>query len=92
MLRQRKVAISDVTQAELIAYDYDRDFLPIVYAHCDYSLAAGKGMETSYNLPALERTLTETFVRGKPYIDIKVQNCFLKSLSFSFNTSVCEKY
>ena len=44
----------------------------MVYAHCNYSLEIGKGTEVSYNLPALERQLIEIFVRGKPYVDIKV--------------------
>ena len=78
--RQSKVSISDVTQAHLVAYDHERDFLPMVYAHCDYSLEIGRGTEVTYNLPGLERQLIETFVRGKPYIDIKVVDASLLRL------------
>ena len=66
------MAVSEVTQAQLVAYDHERDFLPMVYAHCDYSLEIGRGAEVTYNFPGLERQLIETFVRGKPSIDVKV--------------------
>ena len=70
--RQSKVELSEVTQAQLVVYDHERDFLPMVYAHCDYSLEISRGTEVTYNFPGLERQLIETFVRGKPSIDVKV--------------------
>eukprot|EP00794_Sanderia_malayensis_P015622 gene15622-17198_t len=69
----KRVFLQDVTMAHLIAYDHDRDLTPMLYAHCDYSLELGKGTIVDYNFPALERQLVDTFIRGKPLIDIELQ-------------------
>ena len=66
------MSTDDVTSAHLVAYDVERDLMPLVLAHCDYSLAVGQGTEISYNLPALEKQIVDRFVVGRPHIDMKV--------------------
>lgn len=63
--------MEEVTRAHLIAYDVQRDLMPLVFAHCDYSLAVGEGTKITYNLPALERQLVDRLLVGKPHIDMK---------------------
>ena len=67
-----RVSTDDVTPAHLVAYDVERDLMPLVLAHCDYSLAVGQGTEISYNLPALEKQIVDRFVVGRPHIHMKV--------------------
>ena len=66
------MSTDDVTLAHLVAYDVERDLMPLVLAHCDYSLAVGERTEISYNLPALEKQIIDRFVAGRPHIDMKV--------------------
>eukprot|EP00795_Rhopilema_esculentum_P010371 gene10371-19073_t len=68
----KRVSIQEANQFNLIAYDYDKDLVPIMYAHCDYSLEIGKGTIVDYNFPALERQIVNTFISGKPVIDMAV--------------------
>ena len=64
--------MEEVTKSQLIAYDVERDLMPLVYAHCDYSLAVGEGTKISYNLQALERQIVDRFLVGRPNIDMQV--------------------
>ena len=66
--------LQDVTTSQLIAYDTDRDLLPLILAQCNYSLEVGRGTLVQYNWDALERQLIDRFIRRKPLIDFKV-NC-----------------
>lgn len=67
-----RVSMEDVTRAQLVACDVERDLMPIVFAHCDYSLAAGEGAKITYDLAALERQIIDRFFVGKPHVDMKV--------------------
>jgi hypothetical protein len=67
-----RVSMEDVTRAQLVACDVERDLMPIVFAHCDYSLAAGEGTKITYDLAALERQIIDRFFVGKPHVDMKV--------------------
>lgn len=62
---------------QLIAFDYDIDFIPMLYAHCSYSLEMGKGTMIDYNFITLERHLVTSTIAGKPMIDVVVSNCQL---------------
>ena len=61
-----------LSQAHLISYDYDRDLLSLVLAHCSYSLEAGSGAKIEYDFPSLERELINRYFSGKPSIKFKV--------------------
>ncbi|XP_062507501.1 E3 ubiquitin-protein ligase rnf213-alpha-like isoform X2 [Corticium candelabrum] len=67
-----RVSMADMTVAHLIAYDVERDLMPLIFAHCDYTLAVGEGTKITYNLLALERQIADRFIVGKPHIDMEV--------------------
>ena len=56
----------------LVAFDHDMDLIPMLYAHCSYSLEIGKGTTIDYNFLALERQIVTTFIAGKPMLDVGV--------------------
>ena len=64
--------IEFVTRAHLVAYDVERDLMPLVLAYCDYSLSVGQGTNITYNLAALERQIIARFVNGKAHVEMKV--------------------
>ncbi|XP_064641334.1 E3 ubiquitin-protein ligase rnf213-alpha-like isoform X1 [Lineus longissimus] len=61
-----KFGVTEATAAHLIYYDPEKDLLPMVLAHCNYSLEVGKGTVISYDFVRLERELEERLLRGKP--------------------------
>ena len=73
------MSLYDVTAAQLVAYDPDRDLLPLVLAHCNYSLEVGKGTLVQYNWPALERHLIDRFIQRRPLVDFQVCQVFVQS-------------
>ena len=66
------MALLDATSSHLIAYDHDRDLMPLILAQCNYSLEVGKGTIVEYNWAGLERQMIDRFIRGRPLIDYKV--------------------
>ena len=69
-----RVPIDFVTRSHLVAYDVERDLMPLVLAHCDYSLSVGQGTNITYNLAALERQIVDRFVNGKAHVEMKVMS------------------
>ena len=67
-----KIPMAEVTRAHLISYDVEKDLIPLVLAHCHYSLEVGRGTEITYDYKALERQLIDRFLLGKPQIVFKV--------------------
>ena len=67
-----RVFSTEVTISHLIAYDQERDLLPLILAHCNYSLEVGKETIIQYDWAALERQLIDRFLRGRPYVEFKV--------------------
>jgi hypothetical protein len=61
-----EIPLSNVTKAHLVAYDPEKDLLPMIYAHCDYSLKVGEGTTIDFNWKCLERQLVDRFIRGRP--------------------------
>ena len=57
-----------MTKAHLVAYDPDKDFLPMILAHCDYSLKVGEGTMIDFNWKCLEKQVVGRFIRGRPRI------------------------
>ena len=56
----------------LIAYHPERDLLPLVLASRHYAVASGDDTRTEYDFEALQRSIEERFVRGRPRIAAKV--------------------
>ena len=67
--------MSEVTMSHLIAYDPERDLLPLILAHCNYSLEVGQETLVQYDWAALERQLIDRFLKGRPFVDFKVGLC-----------------
>ena len=61
-----EIPLANVTKAHLVAYDPDKDFLPMIFAHCDYSLKVGEGTTIDFNWKCLERQVVDRFIRGRP--------------------------
>ena len=59
------VPLVNVTKAHLVAFDPEKDLLPIILAHSDYSLKVGEGTIVEYNLKGLEKQLVDRFIRGR---------------------------
>ena len=64
---------SDATINHLVAYDKDKDLLPLILSHRDYAMEAGQGTSHSFNLAALQRQIEERFLRGRPLIIHKIE-------------------
>ena len=58
--------------SHLIAYDPERDLLPLILAHCNYSLEVGQETLVHYDWAALERQLIDRFLRGRPFVVFQV--------------------
>ena len=69
-----RISLSEVTMSQLIAYDPERDLLPLILAHCNYSLEVGQETLVQYDWTALERQLTDRFLKGRPFVEFKVRH------------------
>ncbi|XP_077981890.1 E3 ubiquitin-protein ligase RNF213-like [Glandiceps talaboti] len=65
----------DASVAHLVAYDTDKDLLPILIANCNYTLQVHKGQElqAEYDLVSLQKQLEERFIHGRPYLQLTIQ-------------------
>ncbi|XP_022803330.1 E3 ubiquitin-protein ligase rnf213-alpha-like isoform X2 [Stylophora pistillata] len=66
-----RIAVSEATLSHLIAYDPERDLLPLILTHCNYSLEVGQETLVHYDWAALERQLIDRLFRGRPFIEFK---------------------
>ena len=66
--------MSEVTMSQLIAYDPERDLLPLILAHCNYSMEVGQETLVEYDWTALERQLTDRFLKGRPFVEFMVRH------------------
>ncbi|XP_071953363.1 E3 ubiquitin-protein ligase rnf213-alpha-like [Antedon mediterranea] len=62
---------SDLLRSHLIAYDPDRDLLPLILSQCQYIVRPMAGNRIEYNLTGLELQVIERFVRGRAFIKCK---------------------
>ena len=69
--------------SQLIAYDPERDLLPLILAHCNYSLEVGQETLVQYDWAALERQLIDRFLRGRPFVEFKVNRAPLITCTIS---------
>ena len=76
-----RVFVSEVTLSHLIAYDPERDLLPLILAHCNYSLEVGQETLVHYDWAALERQLIDRLLRGRPFVEFKVGWKYLETHS-----------
>lgn len=69
--------------SQLIAYDPERDLFPLILAHCNYSLEVGQETLVQYDWAALERQLIDRFLRGRPFVEFKVNRSPLITCALS---------
>ena len=67
-----KIPLSEVSVSQLIAYDSEKDLLPLMLANCSYSLEVGKETQLQYNWETLEKQIVDRFLRGRPLVDFEV--------------------
>ena len=89
-----RISLSEVTMSQLIAYDPERDLLPVILAHCNYSLEVGQETLVEYDWTALERQLTDRFLKGRPFVEFKVRPLlflinFVSRLNLSSRGEMC---
>ena len=75
------MSVSEVTLSHLIAYDPERDLLPLILAHCNYSLEVGQETLVHYDWAALERQLIDRLLRGRPFVEFKVGWKYLEHIA-----------
>ena len=72
-LNLRQVPLVNVRESDLVSYNPDRDLLPLVYAHCDYTLTIGEKTKVEYNTQAIEKHLIEKLTLGKAEIVMQIE-------------------
>ena len=65
--------------AQLIAYDSEKDLMPVMLANCSYSLELGKETQLQYNWETLEKRIIDRFIRGRLPVRFEV-NLVLRTL------------
>ena len=74
------VPLSEVSPSQLIAYDHQRDLLPVMLANCSYSLEMGRETQLQYNWETLEKQIIDRFIRGRPEVNFDVSNLLYNAL------------
>ena len=75
-----KIPLSEVSVSQLVAYDPEKDLLPVMLANCSYSLEVGKETLLQYNWEALQKQIIDRFIRGRPTVEFKVLEVLLNRL------------
>ncbi|XP_062387528.1 E3 ubiquitin-protein ligase rnf213-alpha [Sardina pilchardus] len=64
------VSPADLCELHVIRFDVERDVLPLVVSHCQYSVERGGGTLPDYDLPKIQQQLLTRFLQGKPRITL----------------------
>ncbi|XP_076122057.1 E3 ubiquitin-protein ligase rnf213-alpha-like isoform X3 [Alosa pseudoharengus] len=64
------VSPADLCELHVIRFDVERDVLPLVLSHCQYSVERGGGTLPDYDLPKIQQQLLTRFLQGKPRITL----------------------
>uniref|UniRef100_A0A3Q3VZH2 Uncharacterized protein n=1 Tax=Mola mola TaxID=94237 RepID=A0A3Q3VZH2_MOLML len=62
------VPLERIAETQLILCNPERELLPLVLAHCHYTLKKGGETDSSYDLPGIQIQLARRFLAGKPLI------------------------
>ncbi|KAK7494871.1 hypothetical protein BaRGS_00013998, partial [Batillaria attramentaria] len=60
-----EVSVRVITERHLVGYSPERDILPMVLAHCNYSLMVGQAATLEYDFPAFQQQLQDTLLQCK---------------------------
>lgn len=67
-LREYVVPLERTSETQLVLCHPERELLPLVLAHCHYTLKKGGETGSSYDLPGIQMQLVRRFLAGKPLI------------------------
>ncbi|KAM7381116.1 hypothetical protein PAMA_012108 [Pampus argenteus] len=62
------VPLERISETQLTQCHPERELLPLVLAHCHYTLKKGGETDSSYDLPGIQTHLARRFLAGKPII------------------------
>ncbi|XP_026207099.1 E3 ubiquitin-protein ligase rnf213-beta isoform X2 [Anabas testudineus] len=62
------VPLEKLSETQLALCHPERELLPLVLAHCHYTLKKGGETDSSYDLPGIQTQLARCFLAGKPLI------------------------
>ena len=79
---KESVSIQEASVPEIVSYHPQHDLLPLVLAHCNYSLTAGRGAQIQYDFAALENAIAERFIANRPKLIAEVRTKSLDNLSY----------
>ncbi len=69
------VPLERISETQLTLCHPERELLPLVLAHCHYTLEKGGETDSSYDLPSIQTQVARRFLAGKPLIQaVKKQN------------------
>ena len=72
------INIGDATAPQIISYHPQQQLLPLVLAHCNYSLMVGQGTNIDYDYRGLEQAIEERFVKNRqrllPIVSLWIKN------------------
>ena len=57
-----------ISETQLTLCNPERELLPLVLAHCHYTLVKGRETDISYDLMGIQTQLARRFLAGKPLI------------------------
>ncbi|XP_061079146.1 E3 ubiquitin-protein ligase rnf213-alpha [Conger conger] len=64
------VSPADLSDLHVIRYEPERDLLPLLLSHCQYSVERGQETLSEYDLPKIQQQLLTRFLQGKPLISL----------------------
>ncbi|XP_062382955.1 E3 ubiquitin-protein ligase rnf213-beta [Sardina pilchardus] len=64
------ITVEGLSETQLALCHPERELLPLVLAHCHYTLVTGRQTDKSYNLLGIQRELCRRFLAGKPLIQV----------------------
>ena len=74
------VNIREATPSQLFSYHHEKDLLPLIVSHCNYSLAVGEVTTLKYDYMELDKLVHQNFIKGrcKLYMQVRpaVFGCF----------------
>ncbi len=70
------VSVDEAGLSQLISVSVEEDLLPLILAHCSYSLELAKGTQIQYDFKGLQTQITEKFIRGRQRLVTKVNQSF----------------
>ncbi|XP_060127041.1 E3 ubiquitin-protein ligase RNF213-like [Zootoca vivipara] len=69
--KRYSVSPAEVTDLHVIAYDVERDLIPLILSNCQYSMKKGGEALQEFDLEKIEQQLASRFLQGKPLITLK---------------------